>query len=198
MGLQMSKGSIAKQRGGRSSTTTTLSLIAHQLSTSTHLIIVKSRIPVRRRILSCVQRLHVLVRQFEIKHLRILLDAIGRDGFGKWDKALKPVNYHPVYILPPDKGRFDSARKKSKKGRTNLLQPPPNHNLCRRLAILLPQICQQRLLHPLTMRQRRICLDNDIPLLEPLNDPRPVTPRVYLVLPNIDLAPVAAGLDVRL
>jgi hypothetical protein len=50
-----------------------------------------------------MQSLHVLIRQFEIKHLRILLDAIGRDGFGKWYKALKPVNSNQVYTLPPER-----------------------------------------------------------------------------------------------
>ena len=81
---------------------------------------------------------------------------------------------------------------------THILHPPPNHNLRRCLAILLPQRPKQRFIHPSPMRHGTIRLDDDIAFLQPIHNLPAVTPRMQLVLSNIDLATVTSAADVFL
>lgn len=81
--------------------------------------------------------------------------------------------------------------------KTHHLQTPTNQNLSRALAILLPDILQRRLPKPLAMRERRISLDDDITLVQPLRDIGMVQPRVQFVLADGDLA-AASAFDILL
>lgn len=82
-------------------------------------------------------------------------------------------------------------------GYTYILQHPPDHNLRRRLVIFFAQRTQNRLVEPRPVRQRTVRLDNDVAFLQPVDDISTVTPRVDLILPNIDLA-TARAVDILL
>lgn len=65
---------------------------------STNLIIIQSRIPVCRRILSRVKHIHLVIRQLEIKHMGVILDALRRPRLGQRNKALHRQPKHSEYL----------------------------------------------------------------------------------------------------
>jgi len=71
--------------------------------------------------------------------------------------------------------------------RPYLLQAPPNQDLSGRFVVLLSQVLQHRLVHPLGPDKGRICLDDNIALSKPLHDIVPGAPGVDLILANVDL-----------
>lgn len=52
------------------------------------LVNISSRIPVRRRIFSRMQHIHLIIRQLKIKDIGIFLDPLGCCGFRKRNEAL--------------------------------------------------------------------------------------------------------------
>jgi hypothetical protein len=71
---------------------------------------------------------------------------------------------------------------------TYLLQAPADQDLCGSLAVLLDQGLKKWIIHLFGLHQWTIRLDNDIPLLEPVDNIGTSEPWMELVLPYINLA----------